>query len=179
MDIQVPRRGTSDRLRFLQNGRIRCRVSSPFHILLCSSRICRFRIASRIRANPSRNTKCQPIQLSKNFVSQATEPSHSRWGVRFLIFEDYSKGRETIKNPASSAGPSRPLLPRDGFARCSTICYPEFVTYLTFGLVFRNSRLPLTTLQTYCKTAIRQSNREYSRIFCFVKGWFKLFVRKP
>jgi hypothetical protein len=101
----------------------------------------------RIRANPSRNTKCQPIQLSKIFVSQATEPSHSRWGVRFLIFEEYSKGRETIKNPASSAGPSRPLLPRDGFARCSTVCYPEFVTYLTFGLVFRNSRLPLTTLQ--------------------------------
>src|SRR5260221_9214894 len=30
------------------------------------------------------------------------------------------KGGETIKNPASSAGPSRPNIYPDGFARCST-----------------------------------------------------------
>ena len=64
--------------RFLQNVRIRCRASSPFHNLLCSSRICRFRITSRIRANPSRNTKCQPIQLSKILVSGSSELPHSR-----------------------------------------------------------------------------------------------------
>jgi len=37
------------------------------------------------------------------------------------------KGRRAIKNPASSAGPSRPNVYPDGFARCSTNCYPEFV----------------------------------------------------
>src|ERR1700684_1979247 len=37
------------------------------HLLL--SRICRFSTTPRVRANAKRSTKCQPIQLSKNFVS--------------------------------------------------------------------------------------------------------------
>jgi len=45
--------------------------------LLCSSRSCRFRITSRIRANPSRDTKCQPIQLSKIFAFGPAEPFRS------------------------------------------------------------------------------------------------------
>jgi len=34
---------------------------------------------------------------------------------------------KTIKNPASSAGPSRPNLPRTGSRDARLICYPEFV----------------------------------------------------
>src|SRR5579872_4048546 len=84
-----------------------CRASSPFHILLCSSRICRFHITSRIRANPGRNTKCQPIQLSKNLCVRLgrTTPLLAECPLAF-----FEKGCETIKNPASSAGPSRPQL---------------------------------------------------------------------
>jgi len=50
------------------------------HLLL--SRICRFSTTPRLRAKAKRSTKCQPIQLSKNFVSSASGPSHSRWDVR-------------------------------------------------------------------------------------------------
>ena len=83
-----------------------------------------------IRANPRRNTKCQPIQLSKISVSGSSEPSRA-WRNVHPLFSSKSDG--TIKNPASSAGPSRPNFHPDGFARCSTICYPEFVTDLSFG----------------------------------------------
>jgi hypothetical protein len=77
---------------------------------ICSARaeFADFRITSRIRANPSRDTKCQPIQLSKIFVSGTAGPSRARRNVRSPFF---SKGGKTIKNPASSAGPSRPDIP--------------------------------------------------------------------
>jgi hypothetical protein len=77
---------------------------------ICSARaeFADFRITSRIRANPSRDTKCQPIQLSKIFVSGSSELPQSRRSIHSPFF---SKGRETIKNPASSAGPSRPKMP--------------------------------------------------------------------
>ena len=55
-----------------------CRASSPFHNLLCSSRICRSRITPCIRANALRDAQCQPIQLSKNLVSGPAGPLHSR-----------------------------------------------------------------------------------------------------
>ena len=58
-----------------------------------------------IRANAERDANCQPIQLSKNLAPDRIETPHSRRGVRTV-----SQRREAIKNPASSAGPSRPRI---------------------------------------------------------------------
>ena len=50
--------------------------------------------------------KMPAYSVVKDLCVRSSELSHSRWDVRFLFS---SKGRETIKNPASSAGPSRPI----------------------------------------------------------------------
>jgi hypothetical protein len=103
----VPQRGT-------KNLSISCRmeksdVEQVRLSTICSARaeFADFRITSRIRANPSRDTKCQPIQLSKIFASGPAEPSRSWRNVHSPF---YQKGGEAIKNPASSAGPSRPCV---------------------------------------------------------------------
>ena len=66
-----------------------------------------FVYAIGIRANPKRNTKCQPIQLSKIAVPGSSEPFRAWRNVRPPHFQSVG----TIKNPASSAGPSRPNIP--------------------------------------------------------------------
>jgi len=64
--------------------------------LLCSSRICRSRTTPCIRANARRDTQCQPIQLSKNFVSGPAEPPRSWRDVRSPSF---SKRGQNNKKP--------------------------------------------------------------------------------
>jgi len=49
------------------------------------------------------DAKCQPIQLSKNLAPDQIGTSHSRWGVHTAL-----QRHKAIKNPASSAGLSRP-----------------------------------------------------------------------
>ncbi len=67
-------------------------ASSPFHKLLCSSRICRFRITSGIRANTLRDTKCQPIQLSKILAPEDFHPAgRPTPGGAFVPFRNGSK----------------------------------------------------------------------------------------
>jgi hypothetical protein len=55
---------------------------------ICSARaeFADFRITSRIRANPSHDTKCQPIQLSKIFVSGTAGPFRAWRNVRSPFF---------------------------------------------------------------------------------------------
>jgi hypothetical protein len=60
---------------------------------ICSARaeFADFRITSRIRANPSRDTKCQPIQLSKIFVSGTAGPFRAWRDVRSPFFQKEAK----------------------------------------------------------------------------------------
>src|SRR6266481_8681427 len=117
--------------RFLeQRVKKQCRASSPFHNLLCSSRICRFHTTSKIRANLSRDTKCQPIQLSKNFVSGPAGPPRSWRDVRSPFF---SKRGRNNKKPGVERRAKPSATIRTGSRDARLFCYPEFVTDLTSG----------------------------------------------
>ena len=130
MGIQCPAMRNKESFHFLQNGKIGCRASSPFHNLLCSSRICRFsyRVQDSCESQPQYKMPAYSVVKDLCVRHGRTVPLLVERSLAF-----FSKGYETIKNPASSAGPSRPNATLDGFARCSTICYPEFVTDLSFG----------------------------------------------
>jgi len=72
--------------------------------LLCSSRICRSRITSCIRANARRDTQCQPIQLSKIFVSGPAEPPRSWRDVRSTLRNNKKPGVERRAKPSPHFG---------------------------------------------------------------------------
>ena len=130
MGIQSPATRNKGSFHFLQNGKIGCRASSPFHNLLCSSRICRFSHHVQDSCESQPRYKMPAYSVVKELCAR---PGRTAPLLAGRSLASFSKGGETIKNPASSAGPSRPCTSLDGFARCSTVCYPEFVTDLSFG----------------------------------------------
>src|ERR1700739_190028 len=108
MGIQCPAMRNKESLHFLQNGKIGCRASSASHNLLCSSRICRFSHHVQDSCESQPRYKMPAYSVVKDLCVQhgRTVP---RLAERSLAF--FSKEGKTKKNPASSAGPSRPHIP--------------------------------------------------------------------
>lgn len=126
-----------------------------FPQLLCSSKICRLCITPRIRANARRNTQCQPIQLSKIFASDSIGPPRSRRNVRSPFF---FKRRRNNKKPGVERRANPSVTHPDGFARCSTICYPEFVIDLSSGRPIETLNAPDATCYSSDESRVYQNH---------------------
>src|SRR6202040_1663530 len=90
-----------------------CRASSPFHILLCSSRICRFsyHVQDSCESRPRYKMPAYSVVKELCVPSCRTVPLPVERSLPF-----YSKGRKTIKTRRRAPGQAVRTQP-DGFAR--------------------------------------------------------------
>jgi hypothetical protein len=112
------------------------------------------------------------IQNASLFSCQRTlcparpnRPAPGRTSARLF----FKRGRNN-KKPGIERR-AKPSTQPDGFARCSIICYPEFVTDLSSGGYSETLIAPETTV-------IRQTNPKYIRTLRFVKRCFYILVTK-